>query len=322
VIRFLIDVSQGIGIFDDVLSVGMHYDQNYSVNGIASFGDRWITDAGYVNAQIAAAGPFQPMEDQRLSTGDDVIFDNVTVNGRLIDTFNSAGTNMAGVGNVSGVSVIANNFSNGSGEVDFFSVIGSGGPSVVGGFRWYNVSNDGLTFTLMGQFHGDTGDFEVANKIVIDDIPASVAVNNDFVQIDQTTPGLLVSRTNAQVKSDLGIPTAGPFPSPISVASGILNNFSTTVVLYTFNAPAGNGLYRVNCGMNFTSGAGTITASVTYTGTNAVRTAVTLQTQSALALSNVNTVSIYVAGSTSIVLTVSATGTAHGDVCSTLEFIQ
>ena len=36
------------------LSRGMKYDGNYSINGISTYGNRWIPDVGWVNTQIAA----------------------------------------------------------------------------------------------------------------------------------------------------------------------------------------------------------------------------------------------------------------------------
>lgn len=43
---------------DNVNAQGMGYTDDYSANGITTFGDRWITDAGWVNAQIASASSF------------------------------------------------------------------------------------------------------------------------------------------------------------------------------------------------------------------------------------------------------------------------
>jgi hypothetical protein len=48
------DTTNVLIITDHINSAGANYLADYSVNGIASFGDRWITDAGYVNAKIAA----------------------------------------------------------------------------------------------------------------------------------------------------------------------------------------------------------------------------------------------------------------------------
>ncbi|OQX93203.1 MAG: hypothetical protein B6I17_03775 [Tenericutes bacterium 4572_104] len=49
-------ISSGIIIEDDLYSMGMSYTADYSVAGINSKGNRWIPDAGWVNAQITNAG--------------------------------------------------------------------------------------------------------------------------------------------------------------------------------------------------------------------------------------------------------------------------
>ncbi len=49
-----INVNDGLRIFDGIAGIGSFYHADYSVNGIAAKGDRWIPDKAYVDSQVVS----------------------------------------------------------------------------------------------------------------------------------------------------------------------------------------------------------------------------------------------------------------------------
>lgn len=90
--------NNGIGEFDDPINTaGIKYGADYSANGIAFFGDRWIPDAGWVTSQLVGFAKLNPVGTQTF-TGVNV-FNGTTfvANASTTMTFGSA-TNTSTVG--------------------------------------------------------------------------------------------------------------------------------------------------------------------------------------------------------------------------------
>jgi len=129
---------------------------------------------------------------------------------------------------------VVNNLSNGDNEVNFLSTKTNVGGASVGGFAWHIVSSAGVRVQV-AKIAGSDYAFTTAGRIAPGIIDASSSTTNLFAQYDATTRAL-VSRTKAQVKSDLGVPISGNY-------SGV--GTATTTFTVTIGTTMANNIYPV-----------------------------------------------------------------------------
>lgn len=99
------NITGELRMIDDISSSGMFYDSDYSVNGIANYGARWIPDTGWVTSQLGSYAKLSPSGTQT--------FTGVQVFGGTTFVANGSTTTSLGTAtNTSTVGVAVGNNSN------------------------------------------------------------------------------------------------------------------------------------------------------------------------------------------------------------------
>lgn len=122
----------------------------------------------------------------------------ISGNINLGSTFSTTGLLNA---NAAGAWLLGNNLSGSQGETDYITFI-SNIATAVGGHRWYNVSPTG-TVTQQMDLNGSTGALTISGAIIPGVVSAYSSAATKWLTLDAAT-GAIVSRTNAQLLSDLG----------------------------------------------------------------------------------------------------------------------
>lgn len=131
------------------------------------------------------------------------------INGFSINT-GAGGISLSSYPSVFGKLVIGQNYTNGGGETDLFTGIGSSGT--VGGLNVYGFTNGG-TVTQLLYLNGTSKNLQTFGTITPGVVNHSASTSNNFAQFNQST-GEIEYRSKSDVISDLGI--SGYIPNPSS----------------------------------------------------------------------------------------------------------
>lgn len=305
---------------DDNGLSGFSYFADYSANGIAFWGDRWIPDAGYVNAQILVAVPSQTGNSGKFLTTNGSttswgtvsggtgtvtsVATNATLTGGPITTTGTLGLNLSNANIWAALQTFGTNISIGgvtaTGATGTGNVVFATAPSISGATITTSSVN-GVTLTT----GGSTSSFLNANGAY--SVPAgaisSVSNSDGTLTISPTTGAVVASLSLGHANTWTGAQIFSTKPVTIS------GNQSASA--WTTN---GTQLSVAAASLTDTSSSGTVTT----TTANAFGTPTLLASSST---TYTNAATLYVAGAPIASTNVAITNAYALDVASGTSFL-
>lgn len=178
----------------------------FTINNILGTG--LIADFQFGGVSKASIDRFGNIISNNINVATGAFSGIVTINNQFISATNLGGVSLSSfvASNDFGKLLIGQNRSSGSGEVNYVSFAGTG--SVAFGGHKFSVVNTSGAETILLDLAGDNATFH--GRVIPGIVDASSAVGNLFAQYDASTQAL-VSRTNAQTRSDLNVPIGGHY---------------------------------------------------------------------------------------------------------------
>lgn len=312
--RFIVNYQSGQSFFSDATNFeGFGYFADYSVNGLSVYGNRFVPDIGLVNNNISNAISGLPIPNVSANNG---LTDVVTGNNHVIGLGGALTSSITRVTIGAGQTLqfadtaIQTVFQLtpgqlslvGSNTTAFSQLVLSSSAAVL-----LFSSPGGLVSSIRQQGSGMTitDGINSMGLVYTADYSALSLTNNRAILDFGAIKSYIAS---------LGQPVLRARAHSVGLTVG-------TYVLYTYPVPASTSVqFRINNSYTQRNvGAGTVTIQIIWTDTGGTVNTKTPQTKNAAGGDFVNVGSILAAPGTNITVSAIITGTAIGDVSSTME---